>query len=93
MASPWDALRCGDLQKKKHGTNNTTVSGAERACIGTTKAIRHLIEPSKPDEVRVDQNKLPLPGHAPVAAQSSDAPCETSRETSPDTQDADDDLD
>ena len=32
-----------------------------------------------------------MPGHEPVAAQSSDAPCENSRETEPNTQDADDD--
>ena len=34
-----------------------------------------------------------MPGHEPAAAQSSDAPCENSRETEPNTQDTNDDLD
>ena len=57
------------------------------------QAIKHLIEPNKPEEVRVDQDELPVLGHKPMATQSSDAPGENSRETKPNTQDADDDLD
>ena len=93
--------RCSDLQKKKHRTNkHHTVESRTRMYLcyeenndPKFQAIKHLIEPNKSEEIRVDKDKLPVPEHEPVAAQSSDAPCQNSRETEPNTQDADDGLD
>ena len=98
LATPRGCPKCGDLQKKKRRTskhNSVECRKRMHLCYEENsdpkfQAIRHLIEPSKPEEVRVDQDELPVPGHHPAAAQSSDAPCKNSRETEPNTQEADD---
>ena len=93
--------RCSDLQKKMHRTNRHHYLECkthmcqcyEESNDPKFQAIKHLIEPNKSEEIHADKDELPVPGHEPVAAQSPVAPCETSREPEPNTQDADDDLD
>ena len=91
--------RCSDLQKKKHRTNkHHSVECRTRMYLcyeenhdPKFQAIRHLIEPNKSEETHIEKDELPVPSHEPAAAQSSDTPCENSRETKPNIKDADDD--